>query len=88
MHVFHCSVVGYSILCVYQIKSVCARSKFKNDYDALVEALLLALIAPTNAKADVATNMAESFAASLSAEDVAKAKKAAKKRFSQVAAIS
>tara|TARA_B100000900_G_scaffold349428_1_gene315575 strand:- start:513 stop:845 length:333 start_codon:yes stop_codon:yes gene_type:complete len=66
----------------------CARSEFKSDYDALVEALLLALIAPSDKKATKATKLAESFAATLSPEDVTKAKKAAKKRFSRMASVA
>ena len=64
------------------------RSAFKNDYEALVEALLLALIAPSDKKAKEATKLAESFAATLSTEDINKAKKAAKKRFSCVASLA
>ena len=66
----------------------CARSTFKDNYEALVEALLLALIAPSDKKAAKAIKLAESFSASLSEEDVAKAKKVAKKRFSRMASVA
>ena len=51
-----------------------------NNFEALVEALLLSVIAPTEAKSVKACKLAESFAASLSDDEVEEAKKLVQSR--------
>lgn len=49
----------------------------KNNYEALVIALKLAIDAPTEEQADKATKMAEEFASTLNEFDIERAKKEA-----------
>jgi hypothetical protein len=51
--------------------------QIKNDYDALVEALRLSIIAPDDDKAQECIEIAESIAANLTELEVARAKKEA-----------
>ena len=52
-------------------------SEPKNNYEALVIALKLAIDAPTEEQADKATKMAEEFASTLNEFDIERAKKEA-----------
>jgi len=49
----------------------------KNDYEALVKALRLAVTAPTEEKSAKAVELAEGFASSLNEFDIARAKREA-----------
>ena len=55
------------------------KTKPKNDYEALVCALRLAVTAPTEEKSKQCLNMAEEFASKLNDLEVARAKREAEK---------
>jgi hypothetical protein len=52
-----------------------------NNFDALVEAIILALTAPTDEKSDRAVELANSFTVGMTGEEIGRAKTIAAARF-------